>query len=153
MFGRIAFLVHAAIGGVATISIPCLVMAAGEAMESLPAGAPVAATGDWATHAPADQVSAATNATHRWQLELTKAADGTLSGSATVQGSPLMQTGRVTGRVAGQGVTGTISDEKGRMVATFSGTLDERTGAMRGRYEDRTGEVGDWAWSGGTEDR
>ena len=85
----------------------------------------------------------------RWDLDVTAAADGTLSGSATLQGSPLMTTGRVTGRVAGQGVSGTISDEKGRLVATFSGTVDQRTGAMRGRYEDRTGEVGDWEWAGG----
>ncbi len=57
-----------------------------------------------------------------------------------------MARGSITGRMEeGGAVWGTLSDEKGRQVATFTGTAEDG-GRVHGRYQDRTGEVGTWEW-------
>jgi hypothetical protein len=90
---------------------------------------------------------AAARPAQRWDVDLTRADDGTIGGVVTLTGSPLAQRGVVSGRIDGRRVTGSIADPEGNHVATFIGTLTP-AGGMRGTYQDRTGETGRWSWSG-----
>jgi|SRR5579862_2122198 len=83
---------------------------------------------------------------HRWSLQLTRGDDDSLTGSVTIGGSPLASSGKVHGEVMGDAVFGTITDNAGNEIAAFEGTIGPK--GMSGKYLDRTGETGDWAWDG-----
>jgi len=85
--------------------------------------------------------------TQRWEIDVTRADDDSLSGRVTLAGSPLMQSGVLRGKVAGRRIEGSLSDDAGNHVATFIGTLTPGGGGQ-GTYQDRSGEVGRWSWDG-----
>ena len=85
-------------------------------------------------------------ANHRWNLQLTRGDDNSVSGRVTLNGSPLASAGNVHGQIQGEGVFGTVTDDAGHEVAAFEGTIT--ASGMRGKYMDRTGEIGDWASDG-----
>ncbi len=85
--------------------------------------------------------------TETWEVDVSRADDGTINGKVRIQGSPFVTDGVMTGRIIGRQVTGAITDEAGLHVATFSGALG-KSGEFRGTYEDRAGGIGSWVWSG-----
>jgi len=82
----------------------------------------------------------------RWSLDVRRGADNSLVGTVRVTGSPLLEEGKVVGRLAGPAVTGRILDERGEVAATFTGEVGA-DGTMHGVYVDLTGESGRWWWS------
>jgi hypothetical protein len=86
-------------------------------------------------------------AAQRWDIDVSRADDGTLSGAVALDGSALMRRGTLHGRIDGQRLSGRIADVAGNHVADFVGVVG-RDGVMRGSYQDRTGEVGRWSWDG-----
>jgi hypothetical protein len=89
----------------------------------------------------------ARRAAQRWDIDVTRADDDSLSGRVRLAGSPLTRSGVLRGRIEGRRVEGSLSDEAGNHVATFVGTLTP-TGGVQGTYQDRSGEVGRWSWDG-----
>lgn len=83
----------------------------------------------------------------QWDIDLTRADDDSLFGRVTVVGSPLLQSGTLSGTIEGRRVAGSVTDEAGNHVATFVGTISA-SGGLQGTYQDRTGEVGRWSWDG-----
>jgi hypothetical protein len=83
----------------------------------------------------------------RWDIDVTRADDGTLTGEVTMAGSPLTDRGQLRGTISGRRVAGAITDRDGHHVADFTGVVG-RDGRLRGTYQDRTGEVGRWSWEG-----
>ena len=86
-------------------------------------------------------------AAQRWDIDVTHADDDSLTGRLMVQGSPLISTGTLQGRIDGRRIEGSVTDAAGNHVATFVGTIS-RDRAMQGTYQDRTGETGQWSWEG-----
>lgn len=82
----------------------------------------------------------------RWQLDVQRADDGSLSGEVVLSGSPLARKANLMGKIEGRLVSGTLADERGQLVASFRGTISDR--GISGEYTDRSGEVGDWSWEG-----
>ncbi len=84
------------------------------------------------------------NGVQRWALNVVRNDDNTISGRVSVASSPLLNNGNVQGKIDGPTVSGTIMDDNGNQLATFTGAV---TGSgMRGKYTDQTGETGDWEW-------
>ena len=98
--------------------------------------------GDWKTDGRTQK------ATQRWDLDLTRAEDGSVSGEITVADSPLLANGSVQGRMDGRRISGVILDEAGDRAASFEGTVGPDQ-VLRGTYTDRTGETGEWEWGEG----
>ncbi len=96
--------------------------------------------GDWKTDGKAHRGA------QRWNLDVHRGDDNAIRGRITVADSPLLSTGNVEGKIDGRIISGTISDDDGNQIATFSGMISG-TG-MSGKYTDRTGEVGEWSWDG-----
>lgn len=88
----------------------------------------------------------AKRSTQQWSLDLHRGDNSAVTGLITVTDSPLFAAGRVNGRLEGNVITGTITDEQGEHVARFNGVLSRHR--FRGRYTDRTGEAGEWEWEG-----
>ena len=111
----------------------------GSAQDAPPAATPVqdiAGNGGWKP----DQQSPA--ATQPWTLQVTRAADNSITGRVAIAGSPLLTSGNVQGQIVGENVSGTITDDAGTIVARFDGTIN--ASGMWGTYTDYTGEVGAW---------
>jgi hypothetical protein len=83
----------------------------------------------------------------RWDVDVTRADDGSIAGSVVLEGSALLQSGMLRGRVDGRRVAGSVTDPAGNHVATFVGTITV-AGGLQGTYQDRSGEVGRWSWDG-----
>jgi len=130
---------------ITVVAVASLATAA-RAQTDLPAvDAPITASriaggGAWQTDGLAGR------ATQRWDLQLTRGADGALTGPVTLQGSPLLTTGTVHARILGRTVSGFVADAAGNRALTFQGSVE--TDRMHGTYTDRTGETGAWAWDG-----
>jgi len=101
----------------------------------LSAGSEASAAGRWAA-------SRTAAASQRWEGKVAN-RDGALEGTVTIEGSPVLRSGVVQGRVEGNGVWGTLTDGRGREVATFTGTITDG-GRVHGRYRDASGEAGTW---------
>ncbi len=84
--------------------------------------------------------------TQRWDLQVTRGDDNSIHGRVNLVGSPLAKTGNVEGHVSGSDVSGTITDDNGNPVATFTGSVGPK--GMSGAYTDRSGETGSWSWDG-----
>ena len=82
----------------------------------------------------------------RWDLQVTRGDDNSITGRVNLGGSPLAAAGNVQGHIVGSNVSGTITDDDGRKVASFTGTVTGR--GITGTYTDRTGETGSWSWNG-----
>ncbi|HYD47287.1 MAG TPA: hypothetical protein VEB21_03020 [Terriglobales bacterium] len=82
----------------------------------------------------------------RWRLDVQRDAEDRLSGRVQLGRSPLAAAGNLSGVIAGDSVQGSIADDSGNLIASFEGTIG--ADGIRGRYTDRTGEVGDWTWEG-----
>ena len=82
----------------------------------------------------------------RWQLDVHRDEHGSLRGRIAVHGSALFSSGNVEGKVDGDTVRGTVRDDEGAEIASFTGKVSGS--AMSGTYTDRTGEVGSWEWDG-----
>ncbi len=89
----------------------------------------------------------AAKTTQRWDLSMTRKADGSVSGRITVVDSPLLTNGSIEGRLDGRRLSGVILDEGGNRAASFDGSVGADR-IMRGTYTDRTGETGEWEWEG-----
>jgi len=87
------------------------------------------------------------DAVQPWDLDVTQTPEGAVSGRVVLRGSPLAETASVSGMIEGRRVAGNVCDEAGNHVATFVGKITPN-GAWQGTYQDRTGEVGRWSWSG-----
>jgi hypothetical protein len=86
-------------------------------------------------------------ASQRWELDVTRGDDNSLSGQVTLHDSPLLTTGKVQGRIlGGRTVTGRVLNEAGEAVVSFQGRIG--TEEMSGTYTDSTGETGEWVWEG-----
>lgn len=86
--------------------------------------------------------------TQRWDIDVTRRSDESIEGRVTLTGSPLLRSGVLRGRLDGNRVAGSVSDDYGSQVATFVGVVMP-SGTWQGTYQDRTGEVGRWSWDGG----
>jgi hypothetical protein len=86
-------------------------------------------------------------ATQRWNIDLIRRDDSSIEGRVTLAGSPLLHIGVLRGTLNGRHVSGSVSDDDGNQAATFVGIV-RSNGAWEGTYQDRTGEVGRWIWSG-----
>jgi hypothetical protein len=82
----------------------------------------------------------------RWDLQVKRGDDNSIAGRVDLGGSPLAAAGNVQGHIVGSSVTGTITDDDGKQVATFTGTIT--ADGISGKYTDRTGETGEWSWDG-----
>jgi|GEM_PF-1557191 hypothetical protein len=107
--------------------------------------APGAALRSEGTWQPTNESAA--SGMRRWSLDVRRGADNSLVGTVRVTGSPLLEQGKVVGRLVGTAVTGRILDERGEVAATFTGEV-RTDGTMHGVYVDRTGERGRWWWAG-----
>jgi hypothetical protein len=87
-----------------------------------------------------------TAAAQQWSLNVTRGDDNSIRGRVTLSGSPLASAGNVSGHIIGTTVSGTITDDDGKQIATFQGTASKA--GMSGKYTDRTGETGEWSWQG-----
>jgi hypothetical protein len=96
--------------------------------------------GGWKTDGKAQRSA------QRWSLDVQRSDDDSIRGRISVADSPLFTDGNVEGKIDGRIVTGTISDDAGNRIATFTGIVTEI--GMSGKYTDRTGEVGEWNWDG-----
>jgi hypothetical protein len=96
--------------------------------------------GGWKTDGKAQRSA------QRWNLDVQRSDDDSIRGRISVADSPLFTDGNVEGKIDGRIVTGTISDDQGNQIATFTGIVTEN--GMSGKYTDRTGEVGEWNWDG-----
>ena len=85
--------------------------------------------------------------TEQWDITVTRADATMLEGHVTRHGPTSLQGGRLRGTIAGQRVTGNVTDGSGEPVATFVGTIT-RSGAIHGSYHDRGGASGRWSWDG-----
>lgn len=130
-------------------------MAVRSALGALVAVVLVGPAGVWGQGPVAEQVrgegswtsdGTARGLAQRWSLHLQRAEDGTVWGLITVRDSPLLRAGRVVGKMEGRTISGTITDEQGRVAVRFTGVVSDR--GLRGRYTDRTGETGEWQWEG-----
>lgn len=81
-----------------------------------------------------------------WSLDVKRSPDGSLTGRVTLSDSPLMQSGNLKAQILGTLLSGTISDDDGKQVATVQGKLSPS--GIDGNYTDRTGETGSWHWEG-----
>ena len=82
----------------------------------------------------------------QWNLDAVRFEDGKVRGRIAVANSPVLGDGNVEGTVSGNTVQGRIVDDAGILLVQFTGVLAGET--FRGKYTDRTGEVGEWEWSG-----
>jgi hypothetical protein len=82
----------------------------------------------------------------RWDLQVTRGDDNSISGRVNLGGSPLANAGKVQGHIVGTNVSGTVTDDDGNKVASFTGTVTAN--GITGVYTDRTGETGSWSWDG-----
>jgi hypothetical protein len=86
-------------------------------------------------------------AAQRWEIDVTRRADDAIEGAVTLHGSPLMESGTLSGTIEGKTVSGRLRDRAGNHVADFVGRIAP-DGSWRGSYRDRSGEVGRWSWDG-----
>lgn len=82
----------------------------------------------------------------RWDLQVIRGDDSSISGRVNLGGSPLANAGNVQGHIVGTNVSGTVIDDDGHKVASFTGTVTAN--GITGMYTDRTGETGSWSWDG-----
>lgn len=87
-----------------------------------------------------------TAADQRWQVDLERLDGNRIQGRVTLGRSPLASRGNLLGEIEGSRVFGSITDDGGRLIARFDGTV--AADGIRGSYTDRTGEVGEWSWDG-----
>jgi hypothetical protein len=111
----------------------------GKKREEVRAGS-VQGTGNWRATGEKQR------ALQRWSLDVERDADGGISGSVVIDDSPLLEHGRVRGKVNGRQVSGAIADSAGAEAVRFWGTIQGKS--LRGTYTDRTGESGEWVWNG-----
>jgi hypothetical protein len=80
-----------------------------------------------------------------WQVQLERdRSDGAIAGTISAVGSTLLGSGaRVSGRVDGGTVSGTIADDTGRQLASFAGTVGKE--GMTGTYTTIEGDTGEWS--------
>ena len=83
----------------------------------------------------------------RWDILITRADDHVLEGHVTRVGSAALQGGQLRGTIAGQHITGNVTDSTGGLITTFVGTIT-RGGGIRGTYHDHNGDAGHWSWEG-----
>lgn len=100
----------------------------------------IAGAGGWKTD------GTAAHPLKRWNLDVHRGDDNSITGRVNLGGSPLASSGNVNGHIVGTLVTGTITDDDGKQVAKFHGQLNSQ--GMSGTYTDRTGETGSWSWDG-----
>jgi hypothetical protein len=113
----------------------------GASREAAAARDPLAASGPWRS----GRFDAAERS---WQVQLERdRRDGTISGTIAVAGSALLgAAARVDGRIDGEKVSGVITDDSGRQVASFSGTAGED--GMAGTFTTVDGDSGEWRHGG-----
>ena len=71
-------------------------------------------------------------------------ADGSLTGRLSVFGSGSLSGGTINGKIDGSSVFGTINDDQGAQLATFSGS---RAGNhFTGTYQTADGDFGSWSY-------
>jgi hypothetical protein len=121
--------------GLATLSTPVL---AERTRGADPAARAMRGNGNWQREGRGAQ---------RWDIDVTRRSDETVEGRVTLTGSPLLRSGVLRGRLEGNRVAGSVSDDYGTQVATFVGVVMPN-GVWQGTYRDRTGEVGRWSWDG-----
>jgi len=83
----------------------------------------------------------------RWSIDLTRRDDSSFEGRVTLVGSPLLHIGTLRGTLNGRHLSGSVDDDDGNQAATFVGVV-RPSGEWVGTYQDRTGEIGRWTWSG-----
>jgi len=93
--------------------------------------------GDWNTS------GANPKPAQQWTLNVVRNADNSIRGRISVAGSPIIRDANVEGQISGLTVSGTLSDDAGRQLASFRGTVGP-SGAS-GTYKDYTGEEGRWS--------
>jgi hypothetical protein len=126
----------------ATHALAIATVLCGLAAASAPArGRPPALRGLGTWEAPA------TRAVQRWEIDVTQREDGVIAGRVVLHGSPLLHHGALHGVLEGRRVSGRITDDAGNHAVSFVGRLHP-AGGWRGTYQDRSGEVGRWAWDG-----
>jgi len=79
----------------------------------------------------------------QWTLNVMRTPDNAIRGRISVSGSPIISEANVEGRISGFDISGTLSDDKGRQLASFRGTVSSTTAS--GTYKDYTGEEGTWS--------
>ena len=82
----------------------------------------------------------------QWHVDALRATDNSVRGRVSLGGSPLAQAGNLVGQISGQTLSGSVVDDTGKQIASFTGTITA-TG-ITGTYTDRTGETGNWSWDG-----
>jgi hypothetical protein len=82
----------------------------------------------------------------QWNLDAVRFEDGKVRGRISVANSPVLREGNVEGTITGDRVSGQIVDDVGILLVQFTGVIEGDR--FRGTYTDRTGEVGEWEWSG-----
>ena len=143
MEGRFRSAVAAALVVIAIFAIQHGVIAladGGDDPQSALATASLVADGDWKTAGKPPQPAA------WWALDLHREGENMLRGRVMLNNSPLGSMGNVEGQIDGSQVAGTIKDDDGTLIANFTGTVSEL--GFQGQYVDRTGETGEWRWSG-----
>lgn len=81
-----------------------------------------------------------------WSVDVQRRDSGELTGTVTVNDSPLLASGTVRGKIVGDRVSGTITTADAGETVRFWGIAKGRK--LRGIYTDRTGTIGEWAWEG-----
>ena len=81
-----------------------------------------------------------------WKLDVVRGPDDSLRGRISVANSPVIADANVDGRISGDIVRGLILDDAGIPLASFEGKVSP--GGITGKYTDRSGETGQWAWHG-----
>lgn len=119
-----------------------------ETERSLAAAREAAVTKDLLARAGLWRSATLGTADRSWHVQLERdRRDGTISGTIAVAGSTLLgQAARVDGRIDGEKVSGVITDDSGRQVASFSGTAGED--GMAGTYTTVDGDSGEWRHGG-----
>jgi hypothetical protein len=80
-----------------------------------------------------------------WQVQLERDRnDGAIAGTISAVGSSLLGSGaRVSGRIDAGAVSGVITDDDGRQLASFCGTVGKE--GMTGTYTTIEGDSGEWS--------
>jgi hypothetical protein len=80
------------------------------------------------------------------RLAVMRDRDDNLRGRVEVSSSGVLQEGNVEGRVTGHTVWGTVSDDEGRVIVRFTGSIGPD--GIAGTYRDRNGGAGSWSAPG-----